>query len=366
VKRLLPIAAILLVAAVVVVWWTTRRPAQPPPTSATDAGSTEIAARPFIHVTPGITAPRLTGDGGAAAAGRPVARGETVIDGKWGSRPGEFGRRRDPESNPEAPMALAAGAGGQLAIVDQINRRVQRFSNGKPAGVIPIGGDTVQDLAEGPEGRTVLLDRLADKNVQVYDRDGKLMNEAPIVGKGVPEGGGVTGVFTDDKGIYVEREHTALVRIADVNGNTDADRPELSGRPTRDGRLLISAALADRAAGQLVVRAVDRQSGQPAWTAPIQLAAPILHILLLDSDRQGMVYVAAATGHESPAPPYTIYDEAITVVRIGAGGAPRGSLDLPSFPTPDETFRPLSVDDSGAIYQMIPYENGVRVVKYTF
>src|SRR4051812_15247784 len=40
--------------------------------------------------------------------------GEGVVHGKWGSAPGQFGRRRDPESSPEGPMAVAAGARGEL------------------------------------------------------------------------------------------------------------------------------------------------------------------------------------------------------------------------------------------------------------
>jgi hypothetical protein len=89
-------------------------------------------------------------------------------------------------------------------------------------------------------------------------------------------------------------------------------------------------------------------------------------ILLLDSDKSGMVYVAADTGHESTVPPYRIVDEGITVARLGAGGAPRGTLDLPPFPTPDETFQPISVDDNGAIYEELAGPDGLEVVRFTF
>ena len=68
----------------------------------------------------------------------------------------------------------------------------------------------------------------------------------------------MTGVFADDKGVYVEREHTALVRIADGQGRSDPGREELPGRPTRDGRLFIAASIADRAGGLASVRAFDR------------------------------------------------------------------------------------------------------------
>jgi hypothetical protein len=224
----------------------------------------------------------------------------------------------------------------------------------------------VQDLAGGPDGKTVLLDRLADRNVQLYDKDGKLLNEVSLVGKGVPEGGAVTGVFANDDGVWVEREHGATVHVADANGTPDPNRAELPGRPTRDGHLAVAAALLDRNAGTLQVNAYDRSSGQLSWSAPIQLPAPIWRIVLLDSDDQGMVYVAADTGHETQQAPFTIYDEAITVVRLGAGGALRGTLELPPLGAADETFRPLSVGDDGSIYEMVSTAQGVVVTRYTF
>src|SRR5262249_14147853 len=152
-----------------------------------------------------------------------------------------------------------------VAIVDQVNRRVQRFQGGRPVATLDVGGDTVQDLVLAAGGRTVLLDRLADRNLQVYSASGRLENEMALEGPGVPEGGGVTGVFADDQGIYVEREHAALVRVAARAGHTDRQRIELPGRPTRDGRLLVSAAIVDRAAGVVMVRAFDRATLAPAW-----------------------------------------------------------------------------------------------------
>lgn len=363
-KRLLPlVVAVLVIALGVYLVTRTRAPVAGDPK---DAPPPVAVAAPIAAPPPPLPVAARS-DGGAAKIAAPgKGKGEKVIEGAWGSALGQFGRRAESESNPEAPMAMIAGAGGEVAIVDQVNRRVQRFKDGRPGAPIAIGGDTVQDLAAGTDGRTVLLDRLVDKNIQVYGADGKLLNEAPLVGKGIPEGGGVTGVFADKDGIYVEREHGPLVRIADANGNSDPARPEMPGRPTRDGRLLISAAIADREQGQVVVRAFDRASGQPTWTQPVQLAAPLLHIVLLDSDRQGMVYLAAATGHESPSPPYSILDEAITVVRLGTGGAPRGAIDLPPIQTADETFRPLSVGDDGSIWMMVPGKAGMTVLRYVF
>jgi hypothetical protein len=182
----------------------------------------------------------------------------------------------------------------------------------------------------------------------------------------VPEGGGVTGLFTDEHGVYVEREHGALVRIADENGVRDPARPELLGRPSRDGRLLLQAAIASRSVGEITVRAWNRGSSEPAWNRSVGLGQPLLHIVMLDSDRHGEVYVAAEVGHESPDPPYGIVDVGLVVTRLGPGGQARGQLTLPYSDGPEEQFRPVVVDDEGGVYVMVVEPTGLRVVRYAF
>jgi outer membrane protein assembly factor BamB len=295
-----------------------------------------------------------------------LATGTVVVAGGYGGGEGQFGRRRDPESNPEAPMAVAAGPDGQLAVVDQVNRRILRYKDGKLVGTINTGGDTVQDLAFGKDGKLLVLDRLVDGNVQVYGKDGKLVDEVAIGGKGVPEGGSITGLFSDDDGVYVERDHQAVVRIADGSGRADPSRPELVGRPSRDGRLLLAAELAGDGSGDVAVSAVDRASGQPAWKQVLHLGIPVIHIITLDSDRTGMVYVAVDVGRESPTPPYVIGDERILLARLGGGGAPRGMLEIPPLPTADESFRPITVDDDGSVYVMAAGDDGLTVTRYVF
>jgi hypothetical protein len=202
--------------------------------------------------------------------------------------------------------------------------------------------------------------------VQTYGADGKLVDTLSLGGKGVTDNGGVTGLFADDDGIYVERDHDTVVRIADASGRADPARPEMLGRPSRDGRLLLAASIADGALGEILVRAVDRQSGMPAWEQPVRLGAPIVHILALDSDRRGMIYLAVDVGHESPTPPYQLVDERLVLVRLGGGGAPRGILEVPPLPAADETFRPVTVDDDGTVFVMYGGDKGLSVTRYVF
>jgi hypothetical protein len=287
-----------------------------------------------------------------------------LVRGAWGAGPSEFGRRRDPETRAQGPASLAVDAHGRLLVLDQINRRIQRFdARGQRLPPIPIGDDAAEDLAPAHNGTTLVLDRLAERNVQLYDDGGRLRAQVPLVGPEIPESGIVTGLFTDDAGdLYVERAHRLLVRIADAGGGP-VDRTTLPGRPSRDGQLFLNAAIGDRAAGQVLVSALARD-GQLVWQTPVSLGAPVLYLVLFDSDAAGSVYLGGRVGHESAAPPYRVVDEAIVLVALSPGGAPRGSLTLPAAPSEEESFRELTVGDDGTIYRMVASADGVRIEAY--
>lgn len=366
-RTYLTAAAVLLAAAVALFLARRGGGMQPGAAPPSPGAAGAAAAAPGGAAGGGASAPgAAAGPAAGAPAPAPRAAGEVVLRGTWGSQAGQFGRKRDPESNPEAPMALAAGEHGEYTVVDQVNRRIERFRGGERTGSIALGGDTIQDVALGAGGRVAVLDRMVDKNVQIYGPDGKLQNEIPLQSDAIKEPGDVTGVFADEHGVYVERGHGTVVRIADGTGARAEVPAELPGRPTRDGTLYVSAALLDRASGQVVVKAVTRASGQPAWQQVVQFGAPVLHLLLLDSDRQGRVYLGATTGHEDDSPPYRILDESIQVVRLGSGGTERGRLSLPPQPEADESFRPLSVDADGTVYVMSPRSEGLIIARYPF
>src|SRR5436189_119932 len=112
------LAALVIVAAICVVALVMRRSEAPSPATAptvdarADGGGAVHAAAPPAPAAalPPPTKDRAAALDGGAAVATGKARGTVVIRGAWGSGPGQFGRKRDPESNPEAPMAMAAGA----------------------------------------------------------------------------------------------------------------------------------------------------------------------------------------------------------------------------------------------------------------
>jgi hypothetical protein len=359
-RALAAFAVIALCAALV--WWraTRERPAESPPVRqiASPVAAAPVATRPSVAATP-------TGQMVRQIAAPARAAGRVVVRAAWGSGPGQLGRRKDPESAPEGPMSLIADRRGDVLVLDQINHRIQRWSPaGAPLPPIAINGDTGQDFALGKNGTVIVLDRLAEQNLQFYAADGRPLGEVALRGAGIPEGGGTTGLFTDEDGnAWVEREHGPLTRVATADGNSDPARPSLPGRPSRDGRDFLSGAIADRAAGTAIVRALDA-AGQPLWQATVAFGAPLLYIVLLDSDAAGNVYVGAHVGHESTAPPYAIVDEQVIIAGLGPDGATRGALALPAAPSEEEAFREFTVGDDGTIYRMLRSEAGVVVEAY--
>jgi hypothetical protein len=304
---------------------------------------------------------------GDAAVVRQSSRSEPAVrvDARWGSGRGELGRRHEAEGAPEAPMAIAAG-GGDAWLLDQVNGRVVHYNGaGRVAGEVRVP-ETAQDLAVGPGGRLYVLDRIGRAEVSIFDAAGAPITTDGVVGGPIREGGAVTGVFADDAGLYLEREHTDAVRIAGADGSFDPNRPVVPGRPTRDGSAYLRVALAGRRAPLATVSVFDA-GGAARWQRPITFPRGVLQVVLLDSDRAGHIYVGAEVADEAIVPPYALDHVAVIVLRLAlADGADLGALTLPAPTVADEMLRPLAVDDDGTILQMVASDAGLRVMAYRF
>lgn len=317
------------------------------------------AARETIR--PGGDAPARAKDDDSP---RSAGLREAILSARWGTELGAFGRREAAESNPEAPMAIAA-AGDELLVLDQVNGRVQRFRDGRAISAFTVP-DTAQDVALTKDGRVLVLDRLGGGALAIHGANGELIQEIGLRGRGVEDPGELTGVFADNDGIYVEREHGTLLRIADSSGAEDAERPELPGRPSRDGSLIVTAAIVDPAAGRVVVTAFDRRTLEPRWSLALALEAMVLRLLLLDSDPDGHVYLAAETAHEGPAPDFRLSQVEVRALRMDATGRITGRLTLPPLASGDEMLRPLAIDEEGRLYALQSESSGGRVERWVF
>jgi hypothetical protein len=344
-------AAILLLA---IVWRIQMGPAGVPPKDIR-APSPSSPPPPLASPSPSrTTSPSAQQPSLAPASPSSVRRLVTL---SWGSRPDQAGRRNDPEAAGEGPMALAAGKGGQMLILDQTQGRVlRRNADGSFAAPIAIGADTVQDVRAAGDG-VALLDRLGEKTLKRYDAAGKILDEKPLSALGVIEPGGTTALLTDSSGeLYVEESLAGQGRrvVHALSGGAP-----LPGRPTRDGKTLLTGALL-RQELAVSLRALDRD-GNERWTIRLPLGRPPLAILLLDSDERGDVYLGVSHAAAPVPPSRDLTDERLELFRLDSSGAVRARTSLPHPPGLFESFRPLEVAGPGLIWWLHPLPDGKGV-----
>ena len=271
-----------------------------------------------------------------------------VLAARWGSGRGELGRSRPQEGNPEGPMSFAR-TGDELLVLDQVNGRVARYdANGKLRATFETT-ETTQDLTVAKDGTVALLDRLVDKTVRLVDRNGRPIGALPLPADRVEDPGLVTGVFVDGKDVYVEKEHGVLTRIGSTDGSA-ADPAELTGRPSKDGALLLMAVLAS-AEAHVTLNAFDRRAGSLRFARVIHFPRPARQIMLLDSDMRGKIYVGVLAGS-----PQMVH---IACLDPGDGHA-IGRLSVPTSATPEEAFRDFTIADDGTILLALRTEEGIE------
>lgn len=279
----------------------------------------------------------------------------------WGNGPGQLGKRQPREGAPEGPMGFAVLADGSSVVLDQVNQRLVFFQGGRATRTIALDRATYEDLWVDEQRRVWLVDRLAGRQLVLLDDDGRQLGQVALEGRGVPEGGAVTGLFVYEDGAWVEVEHSRQVHIGDENGRALDERQVRPGRPTRDGRLLVAAAREGRRAAVITVRPLAQPQAHPRVLARVTFPLPVLHLLLLDSDTEGNLYLGAYLAQFSSQPPYGPVAEKLQVVVVGANGAEIDRIDLAGNAIELEQFRQLLVTADGAVYQLWLGADGVEL-----
>ncbi len=339
------ILALVVVAIVVVVVWrlVASKDEAPSTSSEMPSSSAPTESRPTTAIA--SAAPSAT----IEKAAPPIA-GTKVFEAKWGGGLGELGRERPQEGNAEGPMSFAP-AGDGYVVVDQVNGRLSKYdAKGRfeRAQDIP---KTVQDVAVTKDGTTVLLDRLAEKKLTLLDPRGKKFAELPLTHPKLGETGLSTGVFVDGKDVYVEKEHGVLLHVGTTDGQPAEEGKELSGRPSKDGALLLTAGLSSPNEGKAYLNAFDRQSGSLRFARALAFPRPSAAIVLLDSDLKGTLYLGVAAGAE-PVAHVACLDS--------TDGHVLGRTVLPLSTTPEESFRDFSVTADGNIVFALRTEERVE------
>ncbi|MCU0653771.1 MAG: hypothetical protein MUF64_00265 [Polyangiaceae bacterium] len=253
-------------------------------------------------------------------------------------------------------MSLVA-LGEQFYVLDQVNNRVTRWGkDGKAQEVFRMDGLEAADLAVGADGSVAVLDRLVHKEVAVF-KDGKRLASFPLDEERFPEPGAVTGVFVDGDDVLVEKEHGALFRVGTIRGEPLSSPEELPGRPSRDGKLYLSAGIVDRDQGRVFVAAVDRVQMEARFTRQLSFPGMLLSIAALDSDKKGIIYLGVTLDQGSATP---------TVVTClePTRGEPLGSVLIPTNESPEESLKEITLTDDGTIVFAHRTEAGMSFESY--
>ncbi|MBK7861753.1 MAG: hypothetical protein IPJ65_24680 [Archangiaceae bacterium] len=322
--------------------------------SAAEVEPTLSEDEPVVRISPTRPAPRPA----AAVKPRPAPQGsdagvvtveprtEVLATFAWGAGKGQLGRARPRDGNPEAPMSLDADANDTVWLLDQVNRRVVKVdARGKPVGELPVGLSRPVDLQVLDDGNLAVLDRAAERAVAVLGPDGKRVAEYKLV-----EPARVSAVVVDGDDVYAEREGGTLNRLGDSQGHADGARTEAPGRPTRDGRAFVTATLTDGAHGVVVLKAIDRRTGDERFTREVRLGMSVLRIALLGSDRSGLIYLAAQGERVPPDRPSAEPKPTVDLLCLDASdGRPLSRTELQANTSADQTLRELAVLESGGV-----------------
>lgn len=267
-----------------------------------------------------------------------------VLRAAWGSALGQVGHSLASEGNPEGPMSFAR-SGDELLVLDQVNRRIVRYDkSGRPIGTFETTA-TTQDIVVAKDGSVVTLDRLVDKRVRILDRGGRARAELALPADMKEETGLITGVFTDDKTVYVERSHGALVGVGTLDGQPLPREDGPHRTPQQSGNLLVSAALVQN---RLTVNAFNRSHEQ----APLHPRDPVQ-----DRARGG----ARGHGREGRRLRRREREENVNVACLDPGdGHVLGRLTLEISMVPEETYKAWSVADDGTITSSFMTEDGAE------
>jgi hypothetical protein len=138
--------------------------------------------------------------------------------------------------------------------------------------------------------------------------------------------------------------------VGTTDGQPIDDGAPLQGRPSKDGALLLTAAITSTAGGQVSLNAFDRKKDTIRFARLYQFPRPARGIVLLDTDAKGTIYlgVAGAAGEAQ-----------IACVDPGDGHT-TARLTVPISATPEESMRDLAVGDDGTIVIALRTDDGVE------
>ncbi len=300
-------------------------------------------------------------------AATPVTAGATSVTAE--ARPFLFlawdqdvGRVLGDESDSWGPMSFAVKADGGVLVLDQANLRILDFDpTGVPLASYALPSTTFDDVAEAGGHLVLALDRLVSRTLLVLDRDGEIVTELDLAGRGIENPGLITALIPRPDGVWLEVSHRHSVRVLDA-AMRPCERTVLLGRPTPDGRALIGKL--DRGAGGARLLVGPRDGSAPGVEALVTGDWPVRRIVTLDATARGGVLAVLHEAVFSAVSPFRVQDERYRIVRLDADLQETGLSFSPWTLTELDQRGELRLGPDGRAWQMFFTWEGVHVVTW--
>jgi hypothetical protein len=107
-----------------------------------------------------------------------------VVEAAWGSAPGQVGLEHGPSFGPIGPSSFDVAPNGDVTVLDQVNKRLERWRRGRPAAIVPAavtGG--IADMALEGDGTVDVLEPTGEglmPELRSFDASGRLLAKTPI------------------------------------------------------------------------------------------------------------------------------------------------------------------------------------------
>jgi hypothetical protein len=274
----------------------------------------------------------------------------------------DVGRIIGHEGSSEGPKSFALTPDGGVLLLDQVNARVLILDpKGKVTGTIALPSTTFDDV-ELFDGRAVLLlDRLVAKVLRVVDRQGTLLTEVALEGRGIERSGLITGMFPRADGVWLEVGHRQSVKILDRD-LTACDRQVVLGRPIVNGRAL-RAELDGR--GGVSVSVGRRNERGAAATTVLTGQAPIRRVVWIDADAKGRIHAVLDEVERSATKPFAVQSERYLLVTLDEHLRELERLESPWALTEYDQEVEFRIGPDGRLWQMAFTPEGVVLVDWS-
>ena len=308
------------------------------------------------------TEPFAKDDTGAA---RPSSSGTTkaVVQMPVGSAPEAVGIDQPEEGNPEGPSSFTVDAQGTVHILDQVNARIQVFSQtGALLGAVPISSTVFEDIELDGKGGYLLVDKSEREAVVFIDGTGAEKGFIRIVGGPISSAGDVTGIYRTTDGIWLEIDDAALVQIADAAGNPVQTRTTELGRRDADGRIVL---ISIDGTNDVILTSRTSARADSTELGRIHFDMTVSHVSAFEYDADGNVLVGVETVTEgTEAQQFEVQAIEHEIVTINRAGKEIRRDKLLKKDDPLTQLRYVRLGADGHLYQLKVGDQGAQVVRY--